>query len=159
MTASSVTAHIEHSTSFVYSSRQLVLWWVSHLEDVTWADHELQRIWRGEMQWLNTKNKNVPVRLMYVACSMWHSLYLQRFTQSWADKRCMHSVSPLSATRFASISIDMCARISCKRVPCSVPHDSCVDVCHSSFWLSRYFVPLALMFRGQSHNLNPLAPH
>jgi hypothetical protein len=100
----------------------------------------------------------VLVRLMYVAYSMWHSLYLQRFTQSWADKRCMHSVSILSATRFASISVDMCARISCKRVHCSAPQDLCVDVCHSSFWLSMYFVSLALMIRGKSHNLQPLAP-
>ena len=84
--------------------------------------------------------------LMYVACSLCHSFYMQLFTQSWADKRCMHSVSPPSATRFASISVDMCARISCKRVHCSAPHDSSLDAFHSSLWLSRHLVSPALIF-------------
>ena len=98
---------------------------------LTCADHELQGILRCEMQGLNTKNKNVRVLLMYVACSMCHSFYLQLFTQSWSDKRCMHSVSPPSATRFASISVDMCARVSCKRVHRSMPHDSSLNAFRS----------------------------
>ena len=43
----------------------------------------------------------------------------------------MHSVSPPSATRFASISVDMCARVSCKRVHRSVPHDSSLNAFRS----------------------------
>ena len=73
-------------------SRQLVLRRVSHPDGdheffsgcgtvvgwaLTWTVHELQGILRCEMQGLDTKNKNVLVHLVYIACSMCHTLLLQ----------------------------------------------------------------------------------
>jgi hypothetical protein len=47
----------------------------------TWADHQLQGIWRCEVQALNTKNYKVQVHLTQLACIMCHSSLRQLLIQ------------------------------------------------------------------------------